>query len=76
MSLDPALWDDLQTHGVNEAHLTMLLHLLMLQKNGSWTWHFQHGTLGQCDLRLTFASRRAEVIRVCESILDGASLLR
>jgi hypothetical protein len=75
MSLDPALWEALEQHGLSQEHLEMLLRLLVLQKNGQWTWHIVHGSLGQCDLRLTFPSRRAEVTRVCESILDGASIL-
>jgi hypothetical protein len=76
MSLDHEVWDALVTHGLTQAHMEMLLRLLEVQQNGQWTWHIVHGSLGQCDLRLTFPSRRAEVSRVCEGMLDGASLLR
>ena len=71
MSLDAKLWEQLEHHGVCQEHLEMLLQLLLLQKNGSWSWHFQHGSLGQCDLRVTFGARRAEVARVCAAVLDG-----
>jgi hypothetical protein len=71
MSLDPQLWENLEAHGVAEEHLELLLRLLALQKNGSWTWHFQHGSLGQCDVRLTFAPKRTEVSRVGEALEDG-----
>jgi len=74
--LDRRLWDNLEAHGVTEAHLELLLRTLELQKNGSVAWHFVHGTLTQCDLRVTFPSRRAEVTRVCAALLDGASVLR
>lgn len=76
MSLDPAVWAGLEAHGVTTAHMAMLLQALEVQKNGSLAWHFVHGNLTQCDLRLTFASRRAEVARVCEAVLDGASVVR
>jgi hypothetical protein len=76
MSLDPQLWEALEDHGLTQAHLAMLLQALQVQKNGSLAWHFVHGNLTQCDLRLTFASRRAEVARVCDAMLEGASVLR
>lgn len=76
MSLDPQLWQALEEHGLTPAHLAMLLQALVMQKNGSLAWHFVHGSLTQCDLRLVFPSRRGEVQRVCETVLDGASLLR
>lgn len=69
MSLDPHLWASLEAHGLSQEHMEMLLRLLVLQKNGSWAWHFQHGSLGQCDLRVTFGSRRAEVVGVCEALV-------
>jgi hypothetical protein len=71
MSLNPHLWESLEAHGVAEEHLELLLRLLALQKNGSWTWHFQHGSLWQCDVRLTFAARRTEVTRVVGALEDG-----
>lgn len=71
MSLDAKLWEQLEAHGLTQAHMDMLLQALSVQKNGSLAWHFVHGNLTQCDLRLTFASRRAEVARVCEAVLDG-----
>jgi hypothetical protein len=74
--LDVHVWEALEAHGVTTAHLDMLLRLLDLHKNGSLAWHFVHGHLSQCDLRVTFASRRAEVARVEEALLDGASVLR
>jgi hypothetical protein len=74
--LNPALWEALELHGLTEDHMTMLLRLLDVQKNGSLTWHIVHGHLSQCDLRVTFAARRVEVRRVEESILGGASVVR
>jgi hypothetical protein len=74
--LDRRLWDNLEAHGLTEAHLELLLRALELQRNGSLAWHFVHGQLSQCDLRMTFPSRRADQVRVCEAVLDGASLLR
>lgn len=77
MSLDRKLWERLQEHGVSEAHLEMLLQVLQTQRNGSWTWHIVHGSLSQCDLRLTMPARSYEVQRVCETVLmDGASVVR
>jgi len=74
--LNHEVWDALERHGLTPAHLEMLLRALELQKNGSLAWHFVHGQLSQCDLRVTFASRRAEVARVCEAVLEGASVVR
>lgn len=69
MPLDTALWDDLQRHGVNEAQLRMLLKLLQVQRNGSWTWLYQQGYIGACDLRLTFSSKDFEVQRADDMLL-------
>ena len=66
----PRLWQALEEHGVTEAHLHMLLRLLQIQRNGSWTWHYVSGQLTQCDVRLVFPSRSAEVRRV-EDLLLG-----
>jgi hypothetical protein len=74
--LDAHVWEALEQHGVTEDHMTMLLRLLVLHKNGSWAWNFHHGTLDQCDLRVTFGSRRSEVSRVCEALADEASGVR
>jgi len=74
--LDAQVWERLEIHGVTEEHLRMLACALELQKNGSLAWHFAHGHLSQCDLRVTFAARRAEVARVEEALLDGASVVR
>jgi len=74
--LDAQIWERLEIHGVTEEHLRMLACALELQKNGSLAWHFAHGHLSQCDLRVTFAARRAEVARVEEALLDGASVVR
>jgi hypothetical protein len=76
MKLDAQLWNALEKHGVTEAHLTMLLRLLELQRNGSWSWHYVNGQLSQCDARLTFPSRGYEVSRVCDTLLGGESILR
>lgn len=77
MRLDPALWEQLELHGLTQSHLEMLLQALTLQKNGSLSWHFVHGSLTQCDLRITFAARAYEVARVQEAVLlDGNGLLR
>lgn len=74
--LDREVWEALEAHGLTPAHMEMLLRALELQKNGSLAWHFVHGSLTQCDLRVTFSSRRAEIARVCEAVLDGGSLVR
>jgi hypothetical protein len=76
MSLDAALWEALECRGVTSEHMEMLLRLLEVQKNGQWTWHIMQGSLGPCDLRLTFSSRRADVRHVCDVVMDGGSLLR
>ena len=76
MKLDPQLWAALEEHGVTEAHLTMLLRLLQVQRNGSWAWHYVGGQLSQCDARLVFPARGYEVARVCETLLGGESVLR
>lgn len=79
MSLNPHLWEALERHGVTEEHLTLLLQLLEVQRNGHVAWHFVHGNLTQCDARLVFPSRPAEVARVGECLshlLDGASVVR
>jgi len=74
--LDAHVWERLELHGVTEEHLRMLACALELQKNGSLAWHFAHGHLSQCDLRVTFAARRAEVARVEEAFLDDTSVQR
>jgi hypothetical protein len=74
--LDAALWEVLQQHGVLEEHLRLLARALELQKTGSLAWHFAHGNLTQCDLRLTFAARQIEVTRVADALLDGVSVAR
>jgi hypothetical protein len=71
--LDVRVWEALEAHGVTEEHMEMLLRLLMLQKHGTWAWNFQHGSLGQCELRVMFASRRADVRRVCETVLESVA---
>jgi hypothetical protein len=77
MTLDPVLWEALETHGVSAAHLEMLLRLLQVQRAGSWTWHYVRGQLSQCEVKLSFPARSYEVARVAESLLgDGNSLPR
>ena len=76
MEIDPHLWDALQAHGVTESHLDLLLRLLQLQKNGSWTWHVVHGQLSQVDLRLVSSARAYDVARVSDVLLGGESVLR
>lgn len=77
MKLDPALWTALEEHGLSEAHMAMLLRALETQRNGSLAWHFAHGHLTQCDMRVVFPARRGDVARVSEAVLaDGNSLLR
>lgn len=76
MSLDVHVWEALEQHGLTQAHMDMLLQALQVQKNGSLAWHFVHGNLTQCDLRLVFPSRGYEVARVCEAMLEGNSVLR
>ena len=75
MQIDPHLWDALQAHGVTEAHLDLLLRLLQLQKNGSWSWHIVHGQVQQCDLRLVTSARPYDVARVSDVLLGGESVL-
>jgi hypothetical protein len=70
MKLDPALWAALEDRGVSLAHLEMLLRVLETQRNGCWAWHYVNGHLTQCDLRLTFPSRRADVTRVSDALLE------
>jgi len=70
--LDTHVWERLELHGVTEEHLRMLACALELQKNGSLAWHFAHGHLSQCDLRVTFAARRAEVARVSDVVFEEA----
>ena len=74
MSLDPHLWQALEEHGVTAAHLDMLLTVLQLQRNGSWTWHVVNGQVEQCDVRVTIPARSREVGRVAGVI--GQSLPR
>ena len=69
MPLPPRLWQALEEHGVTEAHLSMLLRLLQVQRNGCWTWHYIRGQLTQCDVRISFASRSAEVQHVEDALL-------
>ena len=76
MTLDPQLWTQLEAHGVTVDHLELLLRLLELQKNGSWSWHVVHGQVSQCDLRLVSSARAYDVARVSEALLDGGSVLR
>ena len=76
MAIDPHLWDALQTHGVTEAHLDMLLRLLQLQKSGALTWHVAHGQLSQVDLRLVSSPRGYDAIRASDALLGGESVLR
>lgn len=76
MSLDPHLWAQLEAHGVTSAHLDMLLHMLMTQRNGSWTWQYVNGHLTQCEARLVFPSRGYEVARVCDGLPKANPLLR
>ena len=71
MSLDAQLWQQLQDHGIYEAHLRMLLRLLEVQRNGWWGWHYVNGQITQCDARLTFPSREYEVARVSDVLLEG-----
>jgi alkylhydroperoxidase/carboxymuconolactone decarboxylase family protein YurZ len=66
--LDVHVWEALEAHGVTEEHMAMLLKLLAVQRNGSIAWHFVHGQLSQCDCRITFPSRRAELARVSEAV--------
>lgn len=74
--LDAHVWEALEAHGVTTAHLDMLLRLLDLHKNGSLAWHFVHGHLSQCDLRLTMPSKSYELSRISEAVLDGHALPR
>lgn len=74
--LDAHVWEALEAHGVTEEHLRMLACALALHKNGSLAWHFAHGHLKECDLRVLFAARPAEATRVGEALLDGASVRR
>jgi hypothetical protein len=74
--LDPQLWEALEAHGLTQEHLEMLLRLLVFQKNGSWGWHFRHGDLDHCDLRVTFGARRADVVEARKAVVDGASVVR
>jgi hypothetical protein len=74
--LDAQVWERLETHGVTEEHLRMLACALELQKNGSLAWHFAHGYLSQCDLRLVMPSKSYELSRISEAVLDGRSLPR
>jgi hypothetical protein len=53
---------------VNEAQLRMLLRLLQLQRNGWFGFHFGHGRVRECDLRMTFPGRDYEVERVSDGI--------
>ena len=76
MKLDEHLWDALQAHGLSEAHLDMLLRALETQRNGSLSWHYAHGRLTQCDLRVVFGPGRGDATRVSESVLDSVLRLR
>lgn len=71
MTLDLAVWEGLEAHGVTHEHLVMLLRVLQTQRNGSVAWHFAHGQLCTCDLRLTLPGRRADVARVSDAVLAG-----
>jgi hypothetical protein len=74
MSLDPQLWANLEAHGLHEEHLTLLLRLLEVQKNGSLSWNFVHGHLQQVDARITIASRPIDLLRVGEALGDGTTV--
>jgi hypothetical protein len=71
MSLDRQLWEDLQAHGITESYLVLLLRLLEIQRNGSWTWHYTSGKLTLCDARVTFAAREGEVAHMTEALREG-----
>jgi len=74
--LDAQVWERLELHGVTEEHLRMLACALELQKNGSLAWHFAHGYLSQCDLRLVMPSKSYELSRISDAVLDGANVRR
>jgi hypothetical protein len=74
--LDPTLWADLETHGVHEAHLRMLLRLLQTQRNGWWGWQYAGGHVKQCDARLVFPSREEEVSHISGLLLEDDVSLR
>ena len=71
MRLDPELWTTLEQHGVTTEHMHMLLRLLQMQRNGSWSWHYVSGRLQQCEARLVMPSKEQEVARVCKALFDG-----
>jgi hypothetical protein len=71
MSLDLRVWTNLEAHGVTQAHLEMLLRALETQRNGSLAWHYAHGALTQCDLRLVLPSGSYDISKATESVLDG-----
>lgn len=71
MSLDARLWEQLQEHGVYEAHLRMLLRLLSTQRNGWFGLHYVHGQIRECDARLVFPAREYEVERVGDTLLGS-----
>lgn len=74
--LDAQVWERLELHGVTEEHLRMLACALELQKNGSLAWHFAHGYLSQCDLRLVMPSKSYELSRISDAVLDNHPLAR
>ena len=74
--LDSHVWEALEAHGVPIALMHHLLRLMEAQENGEWTWHLVRGHLKQCDLRVRYTADAYNATRVCDAVLDGASVAR
>jgi len=71
MSLDPHAWQRLQSHGMSQEHLDMLLAVLDMHHNGSCTFHFVNGMVQQADVRIIVPNRPRELERSTTAVSNG-----
>jgi hypothetical protein len=71
MSLDPHTWQRLQNHGMSEEHLDMLLAVLDMRHNGSWTFHFVNGMVQQSEVRISVPKRSCDLERSTTAVSNG-----
>jgi len=69
---DSELLDQLATHGLTREHMRQGLAVLGTNRNGSLAWHFAHGQVQTCDVRITFPNR-AYALRQVEALLTEVS---
>lgn len=69
MSLDPHLWQRLEAHGLTCEHLDLLLAVLEMQRNGSFSLNYVAGHVEQADVRVTVPNRTREMARVSAGLV-------